>query len=283
MSIRKLPLLTNFELPKNLDAFTDVERLKDWKPELAMENLAADGSTVIEIFDVIGEDPFFGGVSARLVQAQLRNAKDVVVNINSPGGLYTEGVAIFNLLVQHPGKVTVNVLGQAASAAAIVAMSGDDVAMAPASTLFVHNVHADAYGDRNDFAEIVELLAKLDAALGGIYVARTGQTARKIAELLDAETTLTETDAVKLGFADRILEGGAVKPSAKLKNEAQQVRADRMIEYALRNQFPGLSRSAFLDVKNAFRDGKPGALISATRDAGMGEVADDLRRLIETL
>lgn len=283
MTVKKLPLFTNFELPERFDVVMDGERLKDWKPELDLANAAADGSTVIEIFDAIGADPFFGGVGSRQVAAQLRGAEAVTVNINSPGGSYMEGVAIFNMLVQHNGKVTVNVLGQASSAASIVAMAGDDVNMAPASVIFVHNVHADVYGDRNDLADVVDLLTKLDASLGAIFVAATGQSARKIAELLDEQTTLTAEEAVKLGFADKVLAAGAVTSNTRFKNEAQTIRADRMIEFALRNQFPGLSRGTFLEVKNAFREGKPGAVITPTRDAGFGEVADDIRRMIANL
>lgn len=283
MSIKKLPQLTNFDLPERFDVIMDGERLKDWKPELDMVNLAPDGATVIEIFDAIGADPFFGGVSARYVAAQLRSAKDVVVNINSPGGSYMEGVTMFNLLAQHRGKVTVNILGQAASAASIVAMAGDEKNMAPASVLFIHNVHADVYGDRHDFAEISDLLTKLDTSLGSIYVEASGQTSRKVADMLDAETTLTAEDAVKLGFADKILAAADVTTNSRLKNEAQTIRADRMIEFALRNQFPGLTRSTFHEVKNAFRDGKPGAVITATRDAGLGELTAELRQMLVDL
>lgn len=282
MTIKKLPTFINFELPERFDVVMDGERIKDWNPALDFVN-AVEGATVIEIFDAIGADPFFGGIGSRQVAAQLRGADAVVVNINSPGGSYMEGVAIFNMLVQHPGKITVNVLGQAASAASIVAMAGDEVNMAPASLLFVHNVHADVYGDRNDLSDIADLLAKLDASLGAIYAAASGQTPRKIADMLDEETTMTADEAVKLGFASKILAAAAVTQNTRLKNEAQTIRADRMVEFALRNQFPGLSRGTFLEVKNAFRDGKPGAAITPMRDAGFGEAADALRRMIASL
>lgn len=284
MSIKKLPLLRNFELPQEIDRGITGERLKAWSPDLELVNVDANGKTVIDIFDEIGGDDFFGiGFTSRQMAGALRGAGDVVVNINSPGGSYMEGVAMFNMLVQHPGKVTVNVIGQASSAASIIAMAGDDLNMAPAAVLFIHNVHADAYGDRHDFAEIVDMLAKLDGALGGIYAARSGQTAKKIADMLDAETTLTAEEAVTLGLADKVLDAGAVKASARLKNSAETVRADALVNHALRVAYPGMSRSALLEAKNAIREGKPSAAISTTRNAGLGEVAADIRRLIETL
>lgn len=283
MSIKKLPLLKNFELPDGLDRGVNGDRIKDWMPGLEMVNLAAEGRTVIDIFDEIGGDIFFGGVTAAMLARSLQGAKDVLVNINSPGGSYIEGVAMFNMLVQHEGKVTVNVLGQAASAAAIVAMAGDELNMAPASVLFIHNVHADVYADRNGLRAVADMLDKLDGALTGIFAARSGQKPAAIAEMLDAETTLTAAEAVKLGLADNVLGADAVKPSAKLKNEAETVRADRLLEHAFRNTFPGMSRTAFLQVKNAFRDGTPGAPISTMRDAGAGDLADQIRTLAASI
>lgn len=283
MSTKKLPVLKNFELPDGLERGIVTERLKEWMPDLELVNFQTEGRTVIDIFDEIGGDIFFGGVTARDVAAQLRGAKDVIVNINSPGGNYIEGVAMYNMLVQHQGEVTVNVLGQASSAAAIVAMAGDNLLMAPSAVLFIHNVHADVYGDRNELREVADMLDKLDGALGGIYAARSGQKPQKIADMLDAETTLTAKEAVELGLADKVLGADDVKANPKLKNDAEGVRADRLMEHAFRNTFPGMPRTAFLQVKNAFRDGKPGAAITAMRDAGAGDVAAEIRALAASI
>lgn len=283
MSTKKLPLLKNFELPDGLDRGVNGERLRDWMPDLELVNLAAEGKVVIDLFDEIGGDMFFGGFTASMMARALQGAKDVIVNINSPGGSYIEGVAMYNMLVQHEGNVVVNVLGQASSAAAIIAMAGDELNMAPASVLFIHNVHADVYGDRNELREVADMLDKLDGALNGIYAARSGQKPSKISDMLDAETTLTAKEAVDLGLADKILGADNVKANPKIKNEAETVRADRLLEHAFRNTFPGMSRTTFLQVKNAFRDGTPGAAISATRDAGVGDLVDEIRNLTKSI
>ena len=285
MSKKQLPVLKNFELPEGLDRGVSGERLRDWMPDLELVNLAQpDGTVVIDIFDEIGGDDFFGiGFTSRMLASMLRGAKDVVININSPGGSYMEGVTMYNMLVQHDGKVVVNVLGQASSAAAIVAMSADELNMAASSVLFIHNVHADVYGDRNDLREVADELDKLDGALGGIYAARSGQKAAKIAEMLDAETTLTADEAIKLGLADALLGGDNVRKNPKLKNSAETVRADRLMEHAFRNTYPDLPRTAFLEAKNAFRDGKPGAAITTTRNAGAGDMAEEIRALAASI
>lgn len=282
MSLRKLPLLTNFNVPGDFDPGIMPDSLAKWTPDLALANAAAaaEDETVIEIYDVIGADMFFGGgISSRQVAAQLRGAKNVTVNINSPGGSFVEGVAIYNMLVAHPGRVTANVLGWAASAASIVAEAGDIVRMAPTSFFLIHNVQAGVDGDRHDLIETAKMLEDADRALAELYVARTGQTAAKVHGWLDAETTFSSADAIKYGFADELIAKGDVVTNASLTNQAQTVRADRMIDAAVQKMFPGLSRSDRLEVKNAFREGKPGATISPKRDAGLSDIAAEIRSM----
>lgn len=103
------------------------------------------------------------GVTAKRISAALRaiGNNDVVVNINSPGGDMFEGLAIYNLLRSHSGKVTVNILGIAASAASIIAMAGDEVQMGRGAFLMIHNCWAVGVGNRHDFAKLANDLAPL--------------------------------------------------------------------------------------------------------------------------
>jgi ATP-dependent Clp protease protease subunit len=285
MTLRKMPTIQNFELPEGFEPGIRPDSLQAWKPELDLANLAAqDGDTVIEIYDLIGQDDFFGGVSSRMIAAQLRGAKDVTVNINSPGGSFVEGNAIYNLFVQHPFKVTMNVIGWAASAASIVLMGADVSRISPSGFVMIHNGQAGVEGDRHELREVADMLDKVDDAIAGVYAARTKLGKRKITDFLDAQTTFSAKEAVENGFVDEILEPGAVATNARVKNEAQTVRVDRMVELALQRAFPTLSRSDRLDLKNAYREGKPGAVLHPTRDAGeMGETADAIRQLIASL
>ncbi|EPJ5267720.1 head maturation protease, ClpP-related, partial [Providencia stuartii] len=102
---------------------------------------AASSDNTISVLDVIGEDFWGEGVTAKRISAALRaiGNQDVVVNINSPGGDMFEGLAIYNLLRAHNGKVTVNILGIAASAASVIAMAGDEIRMGRGAFLMIHN------------------------------------------------------------------------------------------------------------------------------------------------
>ena len=90
---------------------------------------ASEDDNTISILDPIGEDWYGNGVTSKRVSAALRaiGKTDVTVSINSPGGDYFEGLAIYNLLRDHPAKVTVKIVGIAASAASVIAMAADEV------------------------------------------------------------------------------------------------------------------------------------------------------------
>jgi ATP-dependent Clp protease protease subunit len=200
---------------------------------------AADGKEserTISIFDVIGQDFWTGeGVTAKRVSAALRamGAGPVTVNINSPGGDLFEGLAIYNLLREHEGEVTVKVLGLAASAASIIAMAGDEVQIARAGFLMIHNAWVLAIGNRHDLREVADTLEPFDRAIADIYAARTGEEQKAMAKLMDAETWIGGSDAVDRGFADALL------PSDEIgKGEGKKAAAVRRMEAALREVMP---------------------------------------------
>ncbi|ALX93343.1 peptidase S14 [Serratia fonticola] len=166
----------------------------------------------ISIFDVIGQDYWGEGVSAKRIAGALRsmNGADVTVNINSPGGDMFEGLAIYNLLREHPGKVTVKVLGIAASAASIIAMGGDEIQIGRGAFLMIHNCWVVSMGNRHDFASLAEYLEPFDNAMADIYAARSGLDIELVKGMMDGETYIGGSDAVEQGLADRLLSADAV-------------------------------------------------------------------------
>lgn len=119
---------------------------------------ASTDDNSISVFDVIGQDYWGEGVTAKRIAGALRamNGADVTVNVNSPGGDMFEGLAIYNLLREYEGRVTVKVLGIAASAASIIAMAGDDIQIGRGAFLMIHNCWVYAMGNRHDFAELAQ-------------------------------------------------------------------------------------------------------------------------------
>ena len=255
------------------------DALESWEPEL--QAAASDPSTSISIYGPIGPTFDGTGVTDRAVAAALRSMgdKDVTVNINSPGGNYFQGVAIYNLLRQHKGKVTINVLGMAASAASLVAMSGDDIMMGEGARMMIHNAWGVAIGNRHDMAAASEQLAPLDADMAKAYAGRSGNPVESVASMMDKETWMSAGDAIAKGFAS-----GHLPPSsiAKDRKPSGTRKAMALVEAALSQT--GMSRSARRDTLKALFTGMPSAAESATPSAGNDEeIAALLRNTISTL
>jgi len=287
MSLRSLPNAPTMARPQNYqwDAPSDV--LAKWAEHSFAAAPGADADATISIFDVIGEDGWTGtGVTATRITAALRSIgnRDITVRINSPGGDMFEGIAIYNLLRTHPAKVTVEVLGWAASAASIIAMAGDVIRMGLGSFMMVHNAWGLVIGNRHDLREAASLFEQFDAALADIYEARTGMDRVGIERLMDAETFMTAAQAVEYGFADAV-DDGVAAPSGDAKSTDRRLMARRQTEAALAKAgFTRTMRSEMLSelIGSATRDaGQP----SAARDAGDNPElnAAALQRLIDTI
>ncbi|WP_039659673.1 head maturation protease, ClpP-related [Pantoea sp. MBLJ3] len=243
-------------------------------PSSAMERwnggikAAKSDENSISVFDVIGADWYGDGVTASRIAAALRSigGADVTVNINSPGGDMFEGLAIYNLLREYEGKVTVKVLGLAASAASIIAMAGDEVQIGRGAFLMIHNCWVYAMGNRHDLQQIAADMVPFDKAMNDIYGARTGLDAATIDAMMDAETYIGGSDAVEKGFADRLLGADEIadgddSPAAALRKlDATLAKTD-------------MPRSERRKLLKALTGSKPGA---AANPEGMPGATDEI-------
>ena len=243
-STRELPVMPVPNLRK-ANALTDSKVLERFNVEAAGKRPAAleRNDNVITIFDTIGEDWWTGeGVTAKSIARQLKAiGGDVEVQINSPGGDVFEGFAIYNLLREHPHNVHVKVIGMAASAASVIAMAGDTIAVGASAFIMIHNCWVVAVGNRHDMRETADFLEPFDMALRDLYVARTGQKPADVARWLDAETYMNGNEAVQRGFADELLPADAVVDDPQAAVHDHDVNAVRAMELTLLAS--GLSRT----------------------------------------
>lgn len=268
MSLKSLPAARAFERPSAFTWDAPADALSRWAdgPQAA----EADDPATISIYDVIGEDWWTGeGVTAKRIAGALRAVGKVAVtvNINSPGGDMFEGLAIYNLLREHPARVTVRVVGLAASAASLIAMSGDEVLMGTGTQMMIHRAWGLAVGNHHDFAEAAQLFATFDRSMAEVYAARTGKDEADILALLDGPskasdgTWMTANEAVAQGFADGTFASGTPDDDAKAR-APREVAAARRLDAALaRAGIPRTERRALLaEVKG----GTPGAASTVT-------------------
>jgi ATP-dependent Clp protease protease subunit len=164
---------------------------------------AAANTVEIPIYDEIGAF----GVSAGQFRSQLKAAagKNLIVRINSPGGDAFDGIAIHNDLVDYSGNVRVEIVGLAASAASVIAMAGNSIAIAPNAFLMIHRTWGYTIGNTNDHADQAVLLGELDQVLAETYSARSGLPVDQAMTMMDDETWLNGNDALDLGLATELL------------------------------------------------------------------------------
>jgi ATP-dependent Clp protease protease subunit len=278
MSLKRLPTAPSMAVRPSARSELSARAVEQW--DSGIRAATGDDAATISIFDVIGQDWDGSGVTAARISAALRSIGNnpVVVNINSPGGDMFEGLAIYSLLREHPAQVTVRVLGLAASAASIIAMAGDEVQVARAGFLMIHNAWVVAIGNRNDLIAMAETLAPFDAAMADIYAARTGLKTAEIESMLDAETWIGGSDAVAKGFADGLLPSDATKKDTNASGR-DSIAAHR-IDALLAKQ--GVPRSERRQLIKEIKSGTQNAVAPGTRDATetvSADAADVIARL----
>ena len=186
-----------------------MRRFWNWEPPAPHNNdpAGSDTSRVLRINGVIAEQSWFDDdITPQVFATELNNGSgDVTVWINSPGGDVVAAAQIYNLLMDYPGHVTVNIDGVAASAASVIAMAGDKVAMSPVSMLMIHNPATLAIGDKDELAKAMRMLESVKESIINAYEAKTGLSRAKLSRLMDAETWMDARAAISMGFADEYL------------------------------------------------------------------------------
>lgn len=244
---------------RKVSAFAPADVYDRWGEEAAGVRAVSQGDNVITMFEDIGEDFWSGGgITAKKVASQLRAIGDrpVEVQINSPGGDMFEGIAIYNVLREHPQDITVKVMGMAASAASLIAMAGDRIEIGVSSFIMIHNCWVLAVGNRHDMTAVAEWLEPFDQAMTDLYALRTGTDAKVIAKWMDDEAWMSGTTAIDRGFADALLPADQMKRDADTKAADRQVNELRAMELTLVRA--GQSRTKARARINAIK-GTPGA------------------------
>lgn len=166
----------------------------------------AGDSAEITIYDEIG----FWGVTAQSFAKDLKalgnNLKQIDLRIHSPGGDVFDGIAIYNLLKNHPANKTVYIDGLAASMASVIAMAGNTIIMPENAMMMIHKPWGIQGGDADDMRKYADLLDKVEDTLIPAYAEKTGKSAEELAEMLSEETWLNGKECVEHGFADKLAE-----------------------------------------------------------------------------
>jgi ATP-dependent Clp protease protease subunit len=147
-------------------------------------------------------------ITAQLLFLEAENPKkEIHMYINSPGGLVTAGMAIYDTMQYIRPPVQTFCIGQAASAASLLLCAGKkgERFALPNARVMVHQPSASYYGQAADIARHAQEIVKLKRRLNEIYAKHTGQTVEAIEKLLDRDTYMTAEEAKNFGLLDQVM------------------------------------------------------------------------------
>lgn len=152
---------------------------------------------------------------ANLIIAQLLfleaedSKKDIYMYINSPGGVVTAGLAIYDTMNFIKAPVSTICLGQAASMGAILLTAGEKGKRftLPSSRIMIHQPLGGAQGQATDIEIQTKEILRMKKYLNSIIQTTTGQAIKKIEQDTDRDFFMSSEEAVKYGLVDEVITG----------------------------------------------------------------------------
>ncbi len=146
-------------------------------------------------------------ITAQLLFLEADNPKkDINFYINSPGGIVTSGLAIYDTMQYIRPKVATVCMGQAASMGSLLLMAGEKGMRyaTPHARIMTHQPSGGYQGQATDIEIHARETLRLRERLNQIYVKHTGQTLAKVEKIMDRDTFLSPEDAKAFGLIDQI-------------------------------------------------------------------------------
>ena len=152
-------------------------------------------------------------VIAQLLFLEAENPdKSISVYINSPGGMVTSGLAIYDTMQYIKPKLSTMCVGQAASMGSLLLSAGTKGQRfaLPNARIMVHQPSGGFQGQATDVQIHAKEILDLKDRLNNIYGKHTGQSVKKISDMLERDKFLTPDDAKSLGLIDEIVENRSI-------------------------------------------------------------------------
>lgn len=156
-------------------------------------------------------------IVAQLLHLEAENpTKEISMYINSPGGVVTSGLSIYDTMQYIKPAVSTLVVGQAASMGSLLLTAGTKGMRfsLPNSRVMVHQPSGGYQGQATDIMIHARETQKLKDRLNGIYVKHTGQSIESVVEALERDNFMDAEDAKAWGLIDEIVENRAALDDA---------------------------------------------------------------------
>jgi len=163
------------------------------------------------------EDTVAALVCAQLLFLEADNPKkEIAMYINSPGGVVTSGMAIYDTMQFIKPAVSTLCIGQAASMGSLLLCAGEkDLRFAlPHARIMVHQPSGGFHGQASDIERHAEDIIKMKKRLNEVYAKHTGQDYEKIEDTLDRDYFMTTEEARDFGLIDQVITSRAALEDA---------------------------------------------------------------------
>lgn len=155
------------------------------------------------------EDTMATLVCSQLLYLEAENPnKEIALYINSPGGVVTSGLAIYDTMQFIRPKITTLCIGQAASMGSLLLAAGEKGMRfsLPNSRVMVHQPSGGFRGQAADIMLHAQEILKLKRRLNEIYVKHTGQTLEAVEDALERDNFMSAEAAKDFGLVDNVIE-----------------------------------------------------------------------------
>ena len=145
---------------------------------------------------------------AQLLFLESQDAKrDITLYINSPGGLVTAGLAMYDTMQFIKCDISTLVIGQACSAGSLLAMAGTKGKRYALknSRIMIHQPSGGASGQATDILIHAEEITKIKKRLNQMYADHTGQPIEKINDAMERDKFMSPEEALEFGLVDKII------------------------------------------------------------------------------
>ena len=139
--------------------------------------------------------------------------KEISMYINSPGGVVTSGLAIYDTMQYIRPKVSTLCIGQAASMGSLLLTAGEKGKryVTPNARIMIHQPSGGYRGQATDIEIHAQEILNLKKRLNNLYVHHTGQKLPVIEKSMERDNFMSAEDALKFGLVDEILNARQIK------------------------------------------------------------------------
>ncbi len=155
-------------------------------------------------------------ICAQLLYLESENPnKDISIYINSPGGIVTSGLAIYDTMSYVRPEISTVCIGQAASMGSLLLCAGAEGKRfaLPNARVMVHQPSGGFQGQATDIEIHAREIISLRERLNNIYVHHTGQSYKTISDALERDKFMSPEDAVEFGLVDQVVSNRPVLDS----------------------------------------------------------------------